>query len=412
MNMKGPVFTRGLLDKGKGAAMGRTSFDVIVVGAGLMGSAAARHLAEMGVRTALVGPDEPAVKSTHNGVFASHYDQARITRKIDTRKNWARFAQEAIVRYPEIAAKGAQPFYTPAGAMVAGTEVGAERDYILNAQRHAQAGGVAHTPLRGAELAARFPMFTFPKDILGLYEADDAGWINPRLHVKAEITAAAKAGAILHRDTVVRIDEAHGAAQVHCAGGDVLTAGKVIVACGAFSKAEGLLPDPIPMRVYARTIAFFELDPDEAARLSGMPSLIYNPPQRSEDPYVLPPVRYPDGKTYIKIGGDAVNTELHNVADMIAWFRSGGDPVAGATIADILIGLMPDLAYRSISYDSCATSFSPNGNPFIYPQTNHIIALTAGNGGAAKCADEIGRLGALVATGGSIPDIYDGAFAP
>lgn len=388
------------------------SYDVIVVGAGLMGSAAARHLAEMGVKTALVGPDEPVEKATHTGVFASHYDQARITRKIDTRKNWARFAQEAIARYPEIAAKGTQPFYTPAGAIVAGTEVGAERDYILNAQRHAQANGVAHTPLRGAELAARFPEFAFPEGILALHEETDAGWINPRLHVKAEITAATKAGAMLHRDTVVRIDETGGAAQVHCAGGTVLTAEKVIVACGAFSKAEGLLPDPIPMRVYARTIAFFELDEEETARLSGMPSVIYVPPGRSEDPYILPPVLYPDGKTYIKIGGDAVDTELHSVDDMIAWFRSGGDPVAGAAISEILIGLMPGLKYRSIHFDSCATSFSPNGNPFIYPQTDHIIALTAGNGAAAKCADEIGRLGAIVAMGGAIPDYYDGAFAP
>ena len=392
--------------------MAEQSFDVIVVGAGLMGSAAARHLAEMGVKTALVGPEEPTDKAAHTGVFASHYDQARITRKIDTRKNWARFAQEAIARYPEIAAKGAQPFYTPAGAIVAGTEVGAERDYILNAQRHAQANGVVHTPLRGEELAARFPEFSFPAGILALHEEVDAGWINPRLHVKAEITAATKAGAALHRDTVVRIAENGGAAQVHCAGGAVLTAGKVIVACGAFSKAEGLLPDPIPMRVYARTIAFFELDAGEAARLSRMPSVIYVPPGRSEDPYILPPVLYPDGKTYIKIGGDAVDTELHTVDEMIAWFRSGGDPVAGAAISEILIDLMPGLKFRSISYDSCATSFSPNGNPFIYSQTDHIIALTAGNGAAAKCADEIGRLGAFVATGAAIPDIYDGAFAP
>ena len=143
-----------------------------------------------------------------------------------------------------------------------------------------------------------------------------------------------------------------------------------------------------------------------------MPSVIYVPPGRSEDPYILPPVLYPDGKTYIKIGGDAVDTELHSVDEMIAWFRSGGDPVAGAAISEILIDLMPGLKYRSISYDSCATSFSPNGNPFIYSQTDHIIALTAGNGAAAKCADEIGRLGALVATGAAIPDIYDGAFAP
>lgn len=378
-----------------------------------MGSAAARHLAEMGVKTALVGPAEPEVKAAHTGVFASHYDQARITRKIDARKNWARFSQEAIKRYPEIAQKGGQAFYSPVGAIIAGPEIGKGRDFVLNAQRHALANNVPHHPLRGAELAARFPEFSFPEGILALYEDNDAGWINPRLHVQAEITAASKAGAVLCRDTVVSITEKPNAAQVICASGAVLTGGKVIVACGAFSKAEGLLPDPIPMKVFARTIAFFELDEAEAARLSKMPSVIYMPPDRSEDPYILPPVRYPDGKYYIKIGGDAVDRELASTAEMIDWFRSGGDPVAGAAIADILTGLMPGLKYRSVSFDSCATSFSPNGNPFIYPQTDHIIALTAGNGAAAKCADELGRLGALVATGGTIPaDIYEGSFAP
>ena len=393
--------------------MNDQSFDVIVVGAGMMGSAAARHLAEMGVRTALVGPAEPDKKASHTGVFASHYDQARITRKIDTRKNWARFSQEAIKRYPEIAQKGNQGFFTESGALIAGSETASNRAFIQNAMRNAVANDVPHAALRGAELAARFPEFAFPDDVLALHEDRDAGWINPRLHVHAQINAAKKAGAILHRDTVVGICDHQGRAQVNCAGGVVLTADRVIVACGPFSKAEGLLPEPLPMKVYARTIAFFELDAAEAKRLASMPSVIYVPPNRSEDPYILPPVLYPDGKTYIKIGGDAVDRELRSTAEMIDWFRSGGDPVAGAAIADILIGLMPGLQYRSVTFDSCATSFSPHGNPFIYAQTDRIIALTAGNGAGAKCADELGRLGALVATGGTIPaKMYDGVFGP
>lgn len=389
------------------------SFDVIVVGAGLMGSAAARHLAEMGARTALIGPAEPAVKAAHTGVFASHYDQARITRKIDTRKNWGRFAQAAIARYGEIEQKGGVPFFSDVGAVIAGPELGRGRDFILNAQRNAVADGVVHQALRGLDLATRFPDFVFPQGILALYEPTEAGWINPRAHVSAEIAAAQAAGAYVRRDTVAQITEQPGEARVVCVGGDVVTAGKVIVACGAFSKAEGLLPDPIPMDVYARTIAFFELDGAEAARLAGMPSVVYLPPDLRADPYILPPVRYPDGKTYIKIGGDAVDRKLESAAEMIDWFRSGGDPVAGAAMAEILTGLMPGLAFRSISFDSCATSFSPNGNPFIYPQSDQIIALTAGNGAGAKSADELGRLGALVATGEAIPaDLYEGAFAP
>ena len=64
------------------------SFDTIVIGKGMMGSAAARHLALSGARVALIGPDEPADKTSHTGVFASHYDEGRITRALDTNVDW------------------------------------------------------------------------------------------------------------------------------------------------------------------------------------------------------------------------------------------------------------------------------------------------------------------------------------
>ena len=95
---------------------------MIVVGAGLMGSAAARHLAKMGAKVALVGPGEPVDKGSHQGVFASHYDAARITRKIDTRPNWGRFSQASISRYREIEDLGGVRFFHPVGAVIAGPE--------------------------------------------------------------------------------------------------------------------------------------------------------------------------------------------------------------------------------------------------------------------------------------------------
>lgn len=383
---------------------------MIVVGAGMMGSAAARHLALMGARVALVGPDEPADKAAHQGVFASHYDAARVTRKIDTRPNWARFSQAAIARYGEIAAAGGEQFYHPVGAIVAGPEDGPAAQFILDALENAHADGITFEAFRGEALHQRFPEFRFPDGVLALHEPDQAGWIDPRAHVRAEVAGAVALGVSYHRTEVVRLDETGSSVAAHCADGTVLTGGKAVVACGPFSKAEGLLPEPLPMRVYARTIAFFELSVAEAARLSRMPSVIYVPPDGLTDPYILPPVRYPDGKTYIKIGGDPDDRELTTVAEMKDWFRSGGNAHAGAVMADQLLRLMPDLAYEGITFGSCATSFSPHGNPFIYHQTDGIMALTAGNGAAAKCADELGRLGALVALGQEMPDIYQGSF--
>ncbi|MFT6076704.1 MAG: sarcosine oxidase [Yoonia sp.] len=390
-----------------------TTFDVIVVGAGLMGSAAARHLAKDGATVALIGPAEPEQKHDHSGVFASHYDAARITRKLDSRPNWTRFSQAAIARYAEVAQHGEQPFFTPVGAIVAGPEHGAGSNFIQAVGRNAQADGVAHTALRGAELRQRFPYFSFPDGVLALHEADEAGWIDPRAHVRAEIGAAEKLGVTVYQTEVARLVEGADRVQAVCVDGQVINGAKAVVACGAFSMAKGLLPEPLPLTAYARTIAFFELDAAEAVRLSDMPSVVYLPPDLVTDPYILPPVRYPDGKTYLKIGGDPVDHELQTVDALKAWFRTDGDPEVGHFLERLLLTLMPDLSYRAMTTGSCVTCFTPHGNPLIYQQTNRLIALTAGNGAGAKCADELGRLGALVASGGTIPaDVYVGSFRP
>ncbi len=93
-------------------------YEVIVIGAGIMGSAAARHLVNMGKKTLLVGAKEPENKSGHTGVFASHYDAARITRRLDGKPDWARFSSRSIERYGEIDAAGGIPFSTQLGVFL------------------------------------------------------------------------------------------------------------------------------------------------------------------------------------------------------------------------------------------------------------------------------------------------------
>lgn len=388
-------------------------FDVIVVGAGLMGSAAARHLAEMGVRVALVGPDEPADKPMHDGVFASHYDQARITRKLDPDAGWSRIATASIDRYRELEQRTGIGFFDEAGSLLAGPDTGVQSDYIARVLSVGEAHGIGFERLEGKTLSERFPFFDFPDGIDAAFEARGAGWLNPRAHVRAQIAAAAAEGTVLHRSEVLRIDERAKHAEVKCADGAVFRASKVVIACGGFSKADALLPQPIPLTVFARTITFFEIGAEEAARLSAMPSLVYEPPEPGLHIYVLPPVLYPDGTTRIKLGGDPVDVQLGPVAEIKDWFRSGGSPEVSERLTEALLRLMPGLRYEKISFDSCVTAFTPSGKPLIYPQTDRIVALTGGNGVGAKCADELGRLGAIVATGGAIPpDLYGADFLP
>ena len=76
-----------------------------VIGRGLIGSAAARHLSKMGHDVALIGPDEPTTDyAKHSGVFGSHYDEGRITRTFDPHPFWRQANSASISRYGEISA--------------------------------------------------------------------------------------------------------------------------------------------------------------------------------------------------------------------------------------------------------------------------------------------------------------------
>lgn len=137
-------------------------FKYIVVGAGMMGAAAARHLSAQTDGVALIGPDEPADRKTHTGVFSSHYDEARITRGFDGDPVWAELAQRSIRRYAEIEAKSGIRFFTEAGCLFTGNGKGLAGDYVSRALSSTGRLGLGVETIGSGALAGRFPMFSCP----------------------------------------------------------------------------------------------------------------------------------------------------------------------------------------------------------------------------------------------------------
>ena len=210
-------------------------FDFIVVGKGMMGAAAGRHLARSGARVALVGPDEPTDWARHDGVFASHYDNGRITRTIDPDPVWALLARRSIERYGEIAHQGGLDFYHEVGCLIAAPAPGGDIPYLDNVIDARDRLGVVAPYIDGAALGGKFPYFSFPASYGGIFEATGAGHINPRALVKAQVSAARHAGARIVAEEVVSVsEEAHGV-RIETAERQVLKAGRVVIAAGGFS---------------------------------------------------------------------------------------------------------------------------------------------------------------------------------
>lgn len=354
---------------------------IAVLGRGLMGSAAARHLSAQGHDVILIGPGEPKDKRAHQGIFASHYDEGRITRKNALDAFWTEVSEASIARYVEIEAQSGIKFFTEAGALMAGPV-----DYIgkVNA---AGGHGVALNP---KHLGEQFPFFRFPDDFSGRYEAAGAGHVSPRRLVAAQTEAAKRNGAKIVDGIVTGFKERPDHVQI-VTQDDTLRVDRVLVAAGYMT--DMLLGRPRHLDVYARTVALFEITEAEAQRLAQMPSLVYSAP---ESPYLLPPIRYPDGKTYVKLGGDPEDVKLDGEFAIHDWFRSGGNADVRDRLEQMIRTLMPDLAIENVTMDACVTSWTEDRYPEIRNLSDRVTVCTGGNGAGAKCSDELGRRGAAL----------------
>lgn len=356
---------------------------IAIVGAGMIGSAAARHLAKAGHDVTLIGPGEPADWSSHTGAFASHYDEGRITRINDRRPFFARASAASIRRYGEIEAESGIPFFTECGALIAGGP-----DYIAAVEIATEALSVKREHLDRQQLKVRFPFLAIPEGFTGYHEPENAGHISPRNLVAAQQEAARRQGA-------ARLIEEAEDVSPHkvTTAGQTVAADEVIVAAGGWT--DDLLGRKA-LDVYARTVAFHEIGPAEAERLTTMPSVVMESP---DDIYILPPVLYPDGKLWLKLGGDPTDDLLPDKAAITDWYRSSGN----ADRADYLTGrireIIPGLAFESRFHKPCVTTWSHDRLPEIRRLEPGLIVAAAGNGAGAKCSDELGRMAAAIATG-------------
>lgn len=389
-------------------------FQYAVVGRGLTGAAAARHLAEQVSGVVLIGPDEPVDRATHDGVFASHYDEGRITRTIDPDENWARFANRSIARYRDIERRSGITFFSEKGCLVSGLTTGASQDHMVSVRDSAAKLGVEIELLDDAGLAAKFPYFSFPPGSEAVFEPKGAGHVSPRNLVAAQTRLTELAGGTVLRKQVEAIHQRDGHAEIVLDDGEVITAAKVLVAAGGFSNKQGLLPDPLDLNVYARTVTFFEIDEAEAERLADMPSMIFKPDDVMLGVYMLPPIRYPNGKAYLKIGGDVVDISLETEPDVRNWFKTEGDAEAREHLIRNMGNLVPGLKISRIHTDSCVVSYTPTGYPAIgWTSAPSIAVMAGGCGAAAKSSDEIGRLGSeLLLHGRIIDQAYRADFTP
>ncbi|MBT1513314.1 FAD-dependent oxidoreductase [Bradyrhizobium sp. SRL28] len=363
-----------------------------VIGRGLIGSPAARHLSKMGHDVALIGPDEPADYSRHSGVFGSHYDEGRITRRFDPEPFWVQMNCAAISRYDEISAESGVEFYREVGVLHVGRS---ENPNVTSVGKITAEAEILCEAYSDTRLAERFPFLRSTAGMLGYFEPRNAGHISPRRLVRAQTIAAERAGARIIDEPALGISESGSGVTIRTRSGGV-DAERVLVAAGGYTQS--LLGQSLGFTVYARTVAMFRLGAAEVQRLAGMPSMRCIGP-KGDNPYILPPIPYPDGQTWLKLGGDPVDLPLESEADIKDWFKSGGSIDVADGLQKQILDRIRDLKFEERRVVPCMTTYGDKDLPCIGPLSERVAVAFGCYGKSAKCSDELGRLGGMALLG-------------
>lgn len=230
--------------------------DVIVVGAGVMGTSTARALARNGCDVLLLE------RFTIPHKRGSSHGASRIFRFSYADLKFVRMAREVLPLWRELEEETGEHLLTVTG----GLDIGDALD------RHAQAlaaGGASFEWLGAAEVGRRFPQVALPGDTRALFHPD-GGYLAADRTVVASAASARAHGAEIREGTHVLALRPVGSGVEVETEDRTYRARVAVVTAGGWAK--GLLAGAgieLPVRVTRETVAYYEVD-EEAA----IPSLV------------------------------------------------------------------------------------------------------------------------------------------
>jgi len=355
------------------------SHDVVVVGLGGVGSAAAAVLARRGHR--VLGLDRyPPVHDQG----ASH-GETRIVRKAYFEgASYVPMLVRAYALWQELG------LLTRTGGLFLGAQ---DSRVLAGSLATAVAHDLAHEVLDPAEVTRRFPAITPPEGTVALYEAD-AGVVSPEAAVRAQLDRAAVAGADLRHGVVVHGWTATASGVRVDTSAGTFEAGALVLAPGRW--APELLADlELPLSVEPRVMHWFD-PPGGAGAFAPdrFPAWIW---ERADGttPYGVPAVAGPGG---------GVKAAVHHSTS-----RPAGDWTL-SELATLLAPLMPGLGDQLLRSADCAYTMTPSEDPFVgrHPAHEQVVVACGFSGHGFKLTPVLGEVLADLVVDGTTA--YDLAF--
>lgn len=246
----------------------RNFFDVIAIGVGAMGSAAAAALAKRGLR--VLGLEQ---FTTPNDRGSSHGSTRIIRKAYFEHPDYVPLLHDAYRLWSEIESDTGAALFHRVGLLLIGCRDGV---VIPGVRRSALAHQLDIRDVSQTELNERFPMFAMPEDYEALWE-QDAGYLRVEDCVRAMAELAQRRGAVI--ECGQRVTGWTSSANEICVTTERETyrAAKLIICGGAWS-GRMLSELALPLEIRRKVQLWYACEPRRFTPSAGTPVFAYDLP--------------------------------------------------------------------------------------------------------------------------------------
>ncbi len=354
---------------------------IAVLGAGGVGSAAARFLAREGHSVTLIEQFEP----DHDR--GSSYGASRIIRKTYTDGLYTALMGQAYPLWDELEREVREPLFARTGGLFFGPS---DHPELTSIRRALAENGIAYEELDPAACAKRFPHLRLQPGESGVFERE-AGYLRASACVRANLWLAMAHGARLRARAQVEAIEPHpGGITLTLAGGESIEFDRVILAAGPWLGRFVALPLTVTRQVYCHfeprgPVAEFGVD--QFPVWIDFATYFYGFPHDGESPGVKVAQHVPGAPT----DPDRVDHQLHE-ADR-------------APLRQYCAGRLPELSERVAFEKVCLYTMTPDSDFVVdhLPGEPRVTVVGGLSGHGFKFTVLLGRIAAWMATEQPVP---------
>lgn len=349
-------------------------YEVIVIGAGGVGSAALLHVAARGRR--VLGIDR--FRPPHDR--GSSHGQTRIIRQAYfEHADYVPLLRRTYALWTELERQTGQRLYEPTGLVEVGPPAGAVIQGVLSS---AAKYAVDVEPLARDEFRQRFPGLALPNDCSAVFEPA-AGYLHVEACVAAHLALAEASGASVLADTLVHGWKSNSTEIAVQTNRGEFTADRLIVTAGPWA-AQLLAHCGCRFRPRRKSMFWFACDDPRYQQSAGMPAFYYS--LAAGDYYGLPCFDRRGIKIAQHTGGDPVDDPLAVDRDLHTDEQQ--------RVEAFLHHCLPGLSHKLLDHQVCLYTMTRDEHFVVdrYPDDERIVFAAGLSGHGFKFTPVLGEI--------------------